>query len=119
MRSQAHARYLRIAPFKVREVIPLIKGKPVRLAGDILEAMNKKGAYLLKKVLHSAVANAKVKGFDETTLFISKVIANPGPALKRYRAATFGRAGTVRKRLAHISIELDTNQKIVKKAKEK
>ena len=78
-----------------------------------MELINKRGAYYLKKVLKSAVANAKNKGFEENSLFISKVIANPGPTLKRYRAASFGRASGIRKRTSHILVELDAPQKTV------
>lgn len=115
MVARAHAKYLRISPFKVRPVIKLIKGERVKNAQSILSALNKKGAYYANKVLRSAVANAKNKGYDESSLFISQIIANPGPALKRYRAASFGRATTIRKRMSHILVELDTLEKIIKK----
>ncbi len=82
-----------------------------------LELINKKGAYYLRKVLKSAMANAKNKGYEEGKLFISKAIANCGPVLKRYRAASFGRASMIRKRTSHILIELDTPEKLIEKVK--
>lgn len=86
----------------------LIKGERVSSAIAVLAALNKKGALCIGKVLKSAIANAKSKGYDENKLFISKIVANPGPMLKRFRAASFGRATKIRKRTSHILIELDT-----------
>jgi len=40
-------------------------------------------------------------------LYISKIICNVGPTWKRYKAAAFGRASSIKKRTAHIKIELD------------
>jgi large subunit ribosomal protein L22 len=113
MVARSEAKYIRISPTKVRVVIDLIKGAKVSEAITRLQLINKKGAYYLNKVLKSALANAKNKGHDEDKLFISKVIANPGPALKRFRAASFGRAVMVKKRTSHILIELDTSEKLI------
>jgi len=117
MVARAEAKYLRISPFKARMVIALVKGLNVKRALATLESLNQKGAILLKKVLKSAIANAKNKGYEEDKLVISKVLANPGPTLKRFRAATFGRASSIIKRTSHILVELDTPEKIVTQAK--
>ncbi len=117
MVSRAEAKYVRISPSKVRPVIDLIKGSRVAEALAQLEFTPKRGAYYLRKVLHSAVANAKSKGHQVQTLFISKAIANPGPMLKRFRAASFGRASPIRKRTSHIMVELDTTEQLIKGVK--
>lgn len=117
MVSRAEAKYVRISPTKVRMVTKLVKGLNAKRAESTLMVLNQKGAYLLKKVLKSAVANAKNKGYEEDKLFISRAVANPGPVLKRFRAATFGRAGSILKRTSHIIIELDTPEKMIEKAK--
>ncbi len=117
MVAKAEAKYIRISPTKVRPVIELVKGRATTDAASRLELTNKRGAHYLLKVLKSAVANAKNKGYEEQQLFISKAIANPGPILKRYRAASFGRASMIRKRTAHILIELDSSQKLIEEVK--
>ncbi len=117
MVTRAEAKYIRISPAKVRQVIGLIKGKYAQEALSQLELLNKKGAYFLRQVLKSAVSNAKNKGYAEGKLFISKIAANSGPTLKRYKAKAFGSASLIRKRTAHILIELDSPEKIVEKAK--
>jgi len=117
MIAKAEGKYIRISPTKVRPVLELVKGGNVKASLNKLELTNKKAALLVHKVLKSAMANAKNKGYEEGALFISKIIANPGPTLKRYRAASFGRATLIRKRTSHISVELDTPQKLIKGAK--
>lgn len=97
----------------MREVLDLVRGKPAKYAIDILANLNKKGAYLLAKILNSAIANAKNKGHGIDALFISKLTADGGPVLKRYRSATFGRANTIKKRTSHVTLELDTTEKII------
>lgn len=115
MIAKAHAKYIRVSPQKVRVVIPLIKGENVDKATVVLKLTNKRAAFLLGKVLQSAVANAKNKGYAQDKLFICRVIANSGPVLKRFRAATFGRATMIRKRSAHILVELDSPEKLIDK----
>jgi large subunit ribosomal protein L22 len=119
MIAKAEAKHIRISPTKVRPVIELIKGASVKAAESKLLLVNKKAAPFLVKILKSAVANAKVKGHTPDALYISKVIANPGPMLKRYRAASFGRATGIKKRTSHILVELDTREKIIKQVKAK
>ena len=117
MIARAEAKYVRISPTKVRGVMATVKGKKAAYAMSVLELMNKKGAYYLRKVLTSAIANAKQKGYQEDTLIISKLTANSGPMLKRFRAASFGRATTILKRTSHILVELDSSQKLVERNK--
>jgi len=113
MVARAEAKYIRISPFKVRPVIELIRGQKANQALIILEMTKKRGAFYLAKALKSAIANAKNKGYEIDSLFISNASANPGPALKRYRAASFGRATLIKKRTSHILIELDSSQKLI------
>jgi hypothetical protein len=49
-------------------------------------------------------------------LFVSKVTADGGPTMKRFRAATMGRASIIRKRLSHIHLELDAKKGFVPQA---
>ena len=117
MVSRAEAKYLRISPTKVKPVISLVKGENVKSAMVKLELVNKRGAFYLVKVLKSALSNAKNKGYDENSLFISRIVANSGPTLKRFRAASFGRATLIKKRTSHIVVELDSAQKIIEGVK--
>jgi len=110
MISKALARYLKISPKKLRPVARLVAKKNVDEALYCLANTNKKGAGILKGAIESALSNAKripEKNFTEENLFISKLIVNGGPMLKRFRAMSMGRAGMIRKRTSHVFVELD------------
>ncbi len=125
MIAKAKTKYLRISPKKMKQILDLIKGKNTYAAISVLNNLNKKASFLVKKVLNSAINNAKTKGFDLKQLYVSKCIANSGPSWKRFRAASFGRAVPVLKRTTHLEIELDllpetlANNTIVKEEKSK
>jgi large subunit ribosomal protein L22 len=104
---KAEQKHVRVSPTKVRQVIDLIRNQDVLAAQAILGATNKRACEYLIKILKSAVANAKVKGFNPEQLYISRIICNVGPVWKRFKAAAFGRAAPIKKRTAHIRIELD------------
>jgi len=104
---KAEGKFLRISPTKVRQVIDLIRSKGVLEAEAILLTINKRAKEFLIKILRSAIANAKVKGFRPEQLYISKIICNVGPTWKRYKEAAFGRATPIKRRTSHIKIELD------------
>jgi len=107
MIAHAKAKYIRIAPRKVRQVIDLIRGKDVNSSLAILTHTNKGCCKTIRKVLDSAVSNAKQKGLSEDQLYISKICADQGPSWKRYRAAAFGRATGILKKTMHLTVELD------------
>ena len=107
MIAKAEGKFLRISPTKVRQVMDLIRGKDALAAQAILLNINKRPKEYLSKILKSVIANAKVKGFNAEQLYVSKVVCNPGPSWKRFKAAAFGRAQPILKRTSHIKIELD------------
>ena len=107
MISQAKGKYVRVSPMRARQVIDLIRGKDVSTCMSILTHVEKGSAHYIKKILSSAISNAKSKGLTEDQLFISKITADQGPVWKRFRAASFGRAAGIRKKTTHLVIELD------------
>ena len=110
--AKAEARYIKVAPRKVRQVLDLVRDKEVVLAQNILLNLNKKSAYVVNKILKSAVANAENnKGLKKEDLYISKTFAAGGPMLKRHQAASMGRAVLLRRRSSHIVLELDLKNK--------
>jgi len=104
---KAEGKFLRITPTKVRQVMDLIRYKDALEARSLLLALNKRSKEYLIKLLNQAIANAKVKGLGPEQLYISKIICDVGPTWKRYKAAAFGRAASIKKRTSHIRIELD------------
>lgn len=111
MIASAKGKFLKLTPNKVRQVLDLIRGKDVAAALAILSSLNKRPVVFLKKILNSAISNAKQKGIQKEQLYISKIVADNGPTWKRFRAASFGRASKILKRTSHITVELDMKLK--------
>ncbi|NLU50816.1 MAG: 50S ribosomal protein L22 [Syntrophomonadaceae bacterium] len=105
MEATAVARYLRISPFKARQVVDLIRGKSTREALAILRYTNKKGAPLIAKVIKSAVANAE-HNFDMNAdeLYVAAAYVDEGPSLKRLKPRAYGRADMMKRRTSHITV---------------
>ncbi|HOW35954.1 MAG TPA: 50S ribosomal protein L22 [Candidatus Omnitrophota bacterium] len=111
MISKAHLRFVHVSPVKVGQAIDLIRGRDVETSLTILTQVPKGPMAMIKKLLNSAISNAKQKGFTEDQLVVSKILADKGPVWKRYRAAGFGRASRILKRTTHLTIELDLKAK--------
>ncbi|HHW91378.1 MAG TPA: 50S ribosomal protein L22 [Firmicutes bacterium] len=108
MEAKAVARFVRIAPRKVRIVTDLIRGKKVDEAMAILQFTPKRGARLLEKVLRSAIANAQNNyEMDPGALYVKKVYVDEGPTLKRFHPRRMGQAFPILKRTSHISVVLE------------
>ena len=107
METRAQAKFIRIAPRKVQVIIPAIKGRKVEEAISLLQFMPKKGARILNKILHSAVANAEQNKVDIDTLVVKTVMVDNGPSLKRFRPRAMGRATPILKRTSHITVLLE------------
>ena len=103
--AEATARMVRIPARKARLVIDLIRGKKVADALGILKFTPRKGAYLIEKVLNSAIANAENNfDLDVEDLYVSEAYVNEGPTLKRFRPRAKGSASPINKRTSHITI---------------
>jgi large subunit ribosomal protein L22 len=103
--TRAIHRHARVAPNKVREVLDLIRNKPVADALDILRFSERDPALLVAKVLQSAVANAQHNDeLDPEELFVSACYADEGTTIKRWRPRARGRATRIRKRTSHITV---------------
>lgn len=103
--TRAVLRHARISPYKVREVLDLVRGRPVHEAEDILRFSERDAAFTVGKVLQSAVANAHNNdGQDPEELYVSACFADEGTTIKRWRPRARGRATRIRKRTSHITV---------------
>jgi large subunit ribosomal protein L22 len=111
MISRASGNFQRIAIRKARMVVNLVRGRDAQEALQLLDFTPKAGAPFVKKVIASAIANAKQKrpDVDVDELYISKATADKGPDqhMRRWRPRAMGRATRISKGLSHIDIELD------------
>mgnify|MGYP001816020357 CR=1 FL=1 len=110
MEAKAQVRFVRVTPQKARRVVDTIRGKR---AGDAVAALRfapQAAAETVRKLVESAVANARVKAdrdsvaFDESALFVAQAFVDEGPTMKRFRPRAQGRAGRILKRTSHITV---------------
>ena len=108
MGFQASHKYARISARKVRMIADLIRGQNVNRALEILEFNPRRGAYLFKMVVKSAVANASQGDVNVNRLVVEKAYVDDGPLLHRPmgRFVARGRWHPIRKRTSHIHIVL-------------
>ena len=103
--TRAVLRQARVSAYKVREVLDLIRNKPVAEAQDILRFTERDAGILVAKLLGSAVANAVHNdGQEAEDLYVSACYADEGTTIKRWRPRARGRATRIRKRTCHITV---------------
>ncbi|MGN0075554.1 MAG: 50S ribosomal protein L22 [Parafannyhessea sp.] len=102
---RATAKYVRMAPRKVRLVVDQIRNKSVDKALELLQFNTRAAAEPVAKVLRSAVANAENNnGLRSENLQIVSAYVDEGPTLKRIRPRAKGSASRINKRTSHITI---------------
>ena len=96
---EVHAvlRWIGLSPFKVRLIINLVRGRKAEEALQMLRYMPQAGAKPIAKTISSAMANAEENfGLNREDLYISRITADGGPMLKRFKAGARGRPPPMR-----------------------
>src|SRR3990167_3972038 len=107
MEISATAKNIRISPQKVRLLVAQIKKMTPSGAIQILDYVPQKSSLVLKKVIASAIANAKNNyGITDDVLRFQEIQVGKGPMFKRYRAVARGRNHSILKRTSHIKVVL-------------
>jgi large subunit ribosomal protein L22 len=102
---KATAKYVRMAPRKVRLVVDQIRGKNVDAALEQLAFTNRAAAEPVAKTLRSAIANAENNNnLRANNLYVKYAYVDEGPTLKRFRPRAKGSASRINKRTSHITV---------------
>ena len=116
MSVKAVAKSVRMSPRKVSVVASLVRGRSVEDAITILNHTPRRSAVVVRKVIESAKANADHNhGLKPDSLRVIHIRVSAGPSYKRYRPAAHGRALPYLRRSSHIYVEVDGEQRVVKK----
>lgn len=105
MEAIAKARYVRVSPRKVDQILMLVRGKSVSRALSTLRLVTKGARPLVEKVLFSAFSNAG-KQANPDVWRVSQAWVGYGPTMKRMRAHAMGRGATIRHHSTHLTIVL-------------
>ena len=108
MEGKASAKYVRIAPRKVRRTVDMIRGRQIDDARRVLRFSQLGPNPVVLKVLNSAVANAEQRNAIPENLYVAGAWVDEGPTLKRFRPRAYGRATRIRKRTSHVTVEVKT-----------
>ena len=117
MEAKAQARYVRVTPLKARRVVDTIRGQRATEAVTVLRFAPQAVAETVRKLVESAIANARVKAdqageaFDENALVILEAFVDEGPTLKRFRPRAKGSANRILKRTSHITVRVGDKTK--------
>jgi len=115
----ARASQVNVTPMKARRVVDLIRNKPAAQALAVLKFAPQAASEPVAKVLASAIANATNNfDLDEDTLIVSRAWVDEGPTLKRFQPRAQGRAYRIRKRTSHITIEVESVERVAKPARQ-
>lgn len=115
MEVKAVAKFVRVQPRKVRIVADEVRGTNAQRTADVLRFHPSKGAFALRKVILSAVANAvENNGADASTLTIATIQVDEGPRIKRIQARAMGRANRIVKKMSHITVVVSEGEEEAK-----
>lgn len=109
---KAFLKNYRQSPRKVRLVADLLVGKSAPRALLELDFLPKRASLPIKKLLNSAISNAKQFGFEAENLIIKELRVDKGIVMKRMRARAMGRGARINKRTSHVALLLaEKNEK--------
>ena len=108
MEAKAIARHIHQSPRKIRKTLDNVRGLKVGDALNQLHFSPEKAASVIEKTLRSAVSNLMSQNeelnIDSDGLGIKEAFVDGGPVMKRFRAASMGRASRLRRPTSHVTI---------------
>jgi large subunit ribosomal protein L22 len=108
MEARAVRKHIRSSPRKMRTVVNVVRGKKVPEALNTLNFLPQAVTKIVKLTVLSAVHNLidknKDERVDEEELIISEIRVDEGPAFKRFRPVSRGRAHPILKRTCHLTV---------------
>ena len=119
MEAKAVRKHIRGSARKMRTVVNVVRGKKVPEALNTLNFLPQAVTKIVKLTVLSAVHNLIDKNkdelVDEEQLIISEIRVDEGPAFKRFRPVSRGRAHPILKRTCHLTVVV-SNPSAVSKA---
>lgn len=100
-------KFIRMSPRKLRVVADVVRNLEPNRAVELLPHINKRAASPLRKVIKTAIANAKDQSL-KGEMIIKEIQINEGPSLKRGRPVSRGRWHPYKRRMSHVRVVLST-----------
>lgn len=119
MQIKATQKYVRMSPRKLRVVAEIAKNMDPDEAVLKLPFLKKRAKEPMIKVIKTALANGKVRGFSPDQLEFEEIQIGEGPRLKRGRAVSRGRWHPYQRKMSHIRVVLKTKEEVKPTSKKK
>jgi large subunit ribosomal protein L22 len=113
MEARASITNAPVAPRKARLVADLVRDQYIEEAINQLTFTHKSASPVIRKLIESAVANARHKAqrqgttIDEDSLYVKQIIVNDGITRRWFRPRARGIANRILRRRCHITVVLD------------
>ena len=115
MESKAIAKYIHQSPYKVRKTLDSVRGLSIDEALNYLHFSPEKAATVIEKTIKSAVSNLinenEGADVDQNSLMLKEAYVDGGPVMKRFRAASMGRASRLRRPTSHLTVVIKSEKK--------
>ena len=115
MESKAVARYIHQSPHKIRKTLNVIKHMSLDDALNYLHFSSEKASTVIEKTIRSAVSNIlnqnEENNIDQKSLKLKEIYVDGGPVMKRFRAASMGRASRLRRPTSHLTVVVRIKKK--------
>ena len=101
---------VRSSPRKINLLLKNIRGKKADIVIRDLSFARQRIAFEIKKTVQSAIANAENNNqYDIDNLYVKEAYVGKSIVLKRFRARAKGRASSIKKPYANLTIILSEN----------
>jgi len=111
MQFKAKSKNIPFSPFKLRPLIDVVRGKSITYTLQWLSTQSLQRIRPIKKLIESAVANAKsLQGVEGIDLLVKSIVVDQGKSFRYYKPGSMGKAAPQRRRFSHISVVLESKQ---------
>ncbi len=104
---EVKACYVKISFQKLNLVAKVVRRRSLVEAKRVLTFSKTKAGYIILKLLKSAEAAAAQQGLDPKNLYLTKLLTQQGPSLKRGQPVSRGSSHPIAKKSAHLILELE------------
>ena len=115
MESKAIAKFIHQSPHKIRRTLDSIRGMSLDDALNYLHFCPEKASTVIEKTIRSAVSNImnqnEENDLDQKSLKLKEMYVDGGPVMKRFRAASMGRASRLRRPTSHLTVVVQSKKK--------
>lgn len=110
-------KFIHQAPRKLRLVSDMVRGLPAETAAAELNTLSQTASKEVRKAILAAIAAAKQQGLNAASLFVSAIMVDEGPKMRRFIPLSKGRSSRILKRMSHVTVSLTDEAMVIASSK--